>query len=153
LSKSCQLVVNKIQIVGKKFLKQLLKSCQKVVKKLLKILKRVVGEEEEGERRRRRRRRFVAAGPGTTLSHMVKLYTGILTNMVIHTMILKVRFHHHIFATNLLTNFLAKLPHKQMLHNFFIIVSQKFVANQICLPQTQLCEFVSEFVTKFVAKM
>jgi hypothetical protein len=71
LSKSCQLVVNKIQIVGKKFLKQLLKSCQKVVKKLLKILKRVVGEEEEGERRKRRRR-FVAARPGTTLSHMVK---------------------------------------------------------------------------------
>jgi hypothetical protein len=64
-----------------------------------------------------------------------------------------VRFHHHVFATNLMTNLLAKLPHKQMLHNFFISVGQKFVANQICLPQTQLCEFVSEFVSKFVAKM
>jgi hypothetical protein len=66
---------------------------------------------------------------------------------------LKVRFHNHIFATNLLTNLLAKLPHKQMMHNFFMFVSQKFVANTICLPQTQLCEFVSEFLTKFVAKM
>jgi hypothetical protein len=49
---------------------------------------------------------------------------------------LKVRFHHHIFPTNLMTNSLTKLPHKQMSHIFVLFVSQKFVANHIGLLQT-----------------
>jgi hypothetical protein len=69
------------------------------------------------------------------------------------TFSLEVQFHHNIFATHLLTNFLAKLPHKQMSHTFLMFFNQKFVENQICLQQTQICEFVSEFVTKLVAKM
>jgi hypothetical protein len=63
----------------KKFVKKLSKSClivdkklaksrQKVVKKLVKILKQV----RRRRRRRGRRRRFVAPRPGTTLSHLVK---------------------------------------------------------------------------------
>jgi hypothetical protein len=47
-----------------------------------------------------------------------------------------VRFHHHIFPTNLMTNSLTKLPHKQMSHIFVLFASQKFVANQIGLLQT-----------------
>jgi hypothetical protein len=50
--------------------------------------------------------------------------------------VLKVRFHHHIFPTNLLTNSLSKSPPKQMSHIFVLFVSQKFVANQIGLLQT-----------------
>jgi hypothetical protein len=49
---------------------------------------------------------------------------------------LKVRFHHHIFPTNLMTNSLTKLPYKQMSHIFVLFVSQKIVANQIGLLQT-----------------
>jgi hypothetical protein len=64
-----------------------------------------------------------------------------------------VRFHHHIFATNLLTNLLKKSPHKQMSHIFVLFVSQKLVANQIGLQQTHYGNFASEFVIKFVAKM
>jgi hypothetical protein len=51
-------------------------------------------------------------------------------------LLLKVRFHHHILATNLLTNSLAKSPHKQMSHIFVLFVNQKFVDNQIGLLQT-----------------
>jgi hypothetical protein len=49
---------------------------------------------------------------------------------------LKVRFNHHIFPTNLMTNSLTKSRNKQMSHIFFLFVSQKFVANQIGLLQT-----------------
>jgi hypothetical protein len=42
-----------------------------------------------------------------------------------------VRFHHHIFPTNLTTNSLTKSPHKQMAHIFVLFVSQKFVANKL----------------------
>jgi hypothetical protein len=66
---------------------------------------------------------------------------------------LKVRFPHHIFATNLLTNSLTKLHRKQMSHIFVMFVSQKCVANQIGLSQTHSVDFVSKFVNKFVAKM
>jgi hypothetical protein len=66
---------------------------------------------------------------------------------------LKVRFHHHIFPTNLMTNSLSKLPYKQMSHIFVLFVSQKFVANQIDLLQTHQGNFASEFVINFVAKM
>jgi hypothetical protein len=66
---------------------------------------------------------------------------------------LKVRFHHYIFGTNLLTNSLTKLHRKQMSHIFVIFVSQKFVANQIGLPQTHSGDFVRKFVSKFVANM
>jgi hypothetical protein len=65
----------------------------------------------------------------------------------------KVRFHHHILATNLLTNMLTKLPHKQMSHMFVLLVSQKFVTNQIGLLQTHQENFESKFVIKFVTKM
>jgi hypothetical protein len=65
----------------------------------------------------------------------------------------KVRFHHHIFPTNLMTNSLTESPHKQMSHLFVCFVSQKFVANQIGLQQTHHGNFASEFVIKFVAKM
>jgi hypothetical protein len=47
-----------------------------------------------------------------------------------------VRFHDLIFATNLMTNSLTKLPYKQMSHIFDLFVSQKFVVNQISLLQT-----------------
>jgi hypothetical protein len=70
-----------------------------------------------------------------------------------HILPLKVRFHHHIFATNLLTNLRIKTTRKQMSHIFDMLVSQKFVANQISLPQTHRSDFVIEFVSKFVAKM
>jgi hypothetical protein len=66
---------------------------------------------------------------------------------------IKVRFHHHIFPTNLMTNALTQSPHKQMSHIFVLFVSQKFVANQIDLLQTHHGNFASEFVIKFVAKM
>jgi hypothetical protein len=66
---------------------------------------------------------------------------------------LKVRFNHHILATNLLTNLLKKLPHKQMSLICVFFVSQKFVTNQIGLLQTHQGNFESEFVIKFVAKM
>jgi hypothetical protein len=66
---------------------------------------------------------------------------------------LKVRFHHHVFATNLMTNSLSKSPYKQMSHIFDLFVSQKFVVNQISLLQTDQGNFASEFVIKFVAKM
>jgi hypothetical protein len=65
----------------------------------------------------------------------------------------KVRFHHHIFLTNLMTNLLTKLPYKQMSHIFVLFVSQKLVANQISLLQTHIGNFASKFVIKFVAKM
>jgi hypothetical protein len=68
-------------------------------------------------------------------------------------LMVKVRFHHHIFATNLMTNSLAKLPYKQMSHIFYLFVSQKFVVNQINLLQTHQATFASEFVIKFVTKM
>jgi hypothetical protein len=62
-------------------------------------------------------------------------------------------FQHDIFATNLLTNSLTKSTLKQMSHIFVMFGSQKFVANQIGLPQiTQQGNFESEFVIKFVAK-
>jgi hypothetical protein len=41
-----------------------------------------------------------------------------------------------IFPTNLMTYWLTKLPHNKMSHIFVLFVSQKFVANQIGLPQT-----------------
>jgi hypothetical protein len=66
---------------------------------------------------------------------------------------LKVRFHHHIFPTNLMTNLLTKSPYKQMSLIFVLFVSQKFVANQIGLLQTNKGNFASKFVIKFVAKM
>jgi hypothetical protein len=66
---------------------------------------------------------------------------------------LKVRFHHHIFPTNLMTNSLTKSPYNQMSHIFVLFVSQKFVANQIGLLQTHQGNFASKFVIKFVAKM
>jgi hypothetical protein len=50
--------------------------------------------------------------------------------------LVKVRFHHHIFPTNLMTNSLTKSPLKQMLHIFVLFVSQKCVANQIGSLQT-----------------
>jgi hypothetical protein len=69
--------------------------------------------------------------------------------------LLKVRFHHQIFETNLRTNSLTKLPYKQMshVHIFVLFVSQKFVANQIGFQQTHHGNFASKFVIKFVAKM
>jgi hypothetical protein len=65
----------------------------------------------------------------------------------------KVSFQHHIFPTNLMTNSHTKLPNKQMSHIFVLFVSQKFVAHQIGLLQTQKANFASEFVIKFVAKL
>jgi hypothetical protein len=62
-----------------------------------------------------------------------QLFTGI---SFIVCVCFKVRFHHHIFATNLLTNLRIKPTRKQMSHIFDMLVSQKFVANQIGLPQT-----------------
>jgi hypothetical protein len=47
-------------------------------------------------------------------------------NAEICSTILKVRFHYYMFETN--------LPLKQMLYIFVMVVSQKFVANQIGLP-------------------
>jgi hypothetical protein len=65
-----------------------------------------------------------------------------------------VRFHHHIFPTNLMTNSLKKSPLLQTnAHIFVLFVSQKFVANQIGLLQTHPGNFASKFVIKFVAKM
>jgi hypothetical protein len=55
----------------------------------------------------------------------------------------QVRFRHHIFPTNLMTNSLTKLPYKQMSHIFVLFVSQTFVANQIGLPQTHQGNFAS----------
>jgi hypothetical protein len=52
------------------------------------------------------------------------------------TLCFKVRFHHHVFATDLLTNSLKTLHRKQMSHIFVMFVSQKFVAKQIGLLQT-----------------
>jgi hypothetical protein len=68
-------------------------------------------------------------------------------------LLLNVRFHHHIFPTNLMTNSLTKSPNKHMSHIFVLLVSQKFIANQIGLLQTHLGNFASQFVIKFVAKM
>jgi hypothetical protein len=65
---------------------------------------------------------------------------------------LKVRFHHHIFPTHLMTNSPTKLPYKQMSLIFVLIVSLKFVANQIGLLQTHKGNFAKKFVIKFVAK-
>jgi hypothetical protein len=67
--------------------------------------------------------------------------------------LVKVRFHHHIFPTKLMTNLLTKSPYKQMKHIFVLFVSQEFVANQIGLLQTHKGNFASKFVIKFVAKM
>jgi hypothetical protein len=64
--------------------------------------------------------------------------------------IVKVSF---MIATNLVTNSLAKSPAKQMSHICVTFVSQKFVSYQIGLPQTLWSDFVTEFVSKFVAKM
>jgi hypothetical protein len=61
----------------------------------------------------------------------------------------KERFHHHIFATNLMTNSLTKSPNIHMSHIFIMFVSQKFVANQVSLSQIHK----GKFVIKFVAKM
>jgi hypothetical protein len=63
--------------------------------------------------------------------------------------VLKVRFHRHIYPTNLMTN----SPYKQMSHIFVWFVSRKFVMNQIGLLQTHHGNFASKFVIKFVAKM
>jgi hypothetical protein len=65
---------------------------------------------------------------------------------------LMVPFHHHVFATNLLTNSFAKSPHKQISHILVMFVCQKFVANKIGLPQTHSSNFVSEFDGKFLSK-
>jgi hypothetical protein len=64
-----------------------------------------------------------------------------------------VRFHHHIFPTNLKTILLTKSPKKQISHIFVLFVSQKFVANQIGLLQTQQGNFASKFDIKFDAKI
>jgi hypothetical protein len=48
---------------------------------------------------------------------------------------LKVRFHHHIFATNLLTNLRNKLVSQRNVAHFVKFVS-KFVANKIGFKQT-----------------
>jgi hypothetical protein len=74
-------------------------------------------------------------------------------NVLLGKRFLKVRFHHHILATNLLTNSLTKSPHKQMSDICVLFVSQKCVTNQIGLLQTLQGNFESKFVIKFVAKM
>jgi hypothetical protein len=90
---------------------------------------------------------------------MVKLYIidgcdGIAYfGAVLILLSLKVRFHHQIFPTNLITNSLTNSPFIQMSHIFVLFVSQKFVANQIGLLQTHQGNFASKFVIKFVAKM
>jgi hypothetical protein len=48
----------------------------------------------------------------------------------------KVPFHHHVFATNLMTNSLRKMPNKQISQIFVMSVSLKFAAKQIGLRQT-----------------
>jgi hypothetical protein len=66
---------------------------------------------------------------------------------------LEVRFHHHIFATNLMTNSLAKLP--------WWVCSKAiwFATNFWLTNKTKMCDiclwvdFVSKFVIKFVGKM
>jgi hypothetical protein len=53
---------------------------------------------------------------------------------VLHSLsLVKVRFHHHIFPTDLMTNSLTKLPYKQISYIFVLFVSQKFVAHHIGL--------------------
>jgi hypothetical protein len=64
-----------------------------------------------------------------------------------------VRFNHHLFPTNLMTNSLTKLPYKQMFHICDLFVSEKFFANQIGLLLTHPSNFASKFVIKFVGKM
>jgi hypothetical protein len=56
-----------------------------------------------------------------------------------------VRFHHHVFGTNLLTNSLTKLSSHANLTHFVFFVSQKFVANQIG-SISRLCELVCQKV-------
>jgi hypothetical protein len=66
----------------------------------------------------------------------MRLLAAAAAAWLLRKIFLKVRFHHHIFPTNLMTNSLTKSPHKQMSHIFVLFVSQKFVANQIGLLQT-----------------
>jgi hypothetical protein len=65
---------------------------------------------------------------------------------------LKVRFHHHLFATNLMTNSLAKLPEWVCSKPIW------FATNFWLTNKTKMCDiclwgnFVSKFVIKFVGK-
>jgi hypothetical protein len=69
----------------------------------------------------------IAFVPNNVCICAIRVVTGV------HQSLLKVRFHHQMFATNLMTNSLTKLPYEQMSHIFVWFVSQKFVANQIGL--------------------
>jgi hypothetical protein len=66
---------------------------------------------------------------------------------------LKVRFHHHIFATNLLTNLLTKLPYSVCLKPICCATNFRLT------DMTKMCDiclcgiFLREFVSKFVGKM
>jgi hypothetical protein len=79
----------------------------------------------------------------------------LFTNLSLESsiLLLKVRSHYHILATNMLTNLLTKSHYKQMSHICVLFLSQKFVSNQIGLLQTHPGNFKSKFVIKFVAKM
>jgi hypothetical protein len=67
------------------------KSCQKVGKKLVKILKRV-GEEEEEEEEGEEGDLFVAPRPGTTMSHLVKTTLPTVNpNLASHSIIIPER--------------------------------------------------------------
>jgi hypothetical protein len=91
--------------------------------------------------------------PYKQMSHIFVLFVSqkFVANQI--GLLLKVRFHHHIFPTNLMTNLLTKSPYQQMSHIFVLFVNKKFVANQIGLLQTHHGNFASKFVIKFVAKM
>jgi hypothetical protein len=77
-------------------------------------------------RRRRRRRRFCESQ-----IVVIFVYKSLRLKLV------ELRFHHHIFATNVMTNLLTKLSYKQISYIFVLFVSQKCVANQIGLLKTQ----------------
>jgi hypothetical protein len=74
--------------------------------------------------------------PKFEMSFFVLSRTGTVLFPSLSPILLKVRFHHHILTTNLITNLLTKLPYKQMSHIVVLFFSQKFVANQIGLLQT-----------------
>jgi hypothetical protein len=61
-------------------------------------------------------------------------YKNVLVETHLKSLLLKVRFHHHIFPTNLMTNSLTKSPYKQMslLLNWFATNSLRQLGEQVC---------------------